>query len=134
ERARLQVCEISRKLFVREPESGGLIPEEESSPAYNGKYAFAEGEAVNQGPDLPMLVEPPLQVTMRARCAFCHGDGLAQLNTFSIARPRRPQSSPPVKRLNPNEHETVKLAIAEKEKSRDFQALLAYFDRHTARH
>jgi hypothetical protein len=134
ERARLQVCEISRKLFVREPESGGLIPEEESSPAYNGKYAFAEGEAVNQGPDLPMLVEPPLQVTMRARCAFCHGDGLAQLNTFSIARPRRPQSSPPVKQLNPNEHETVKLAIAEKEKSRDFQALLAYFDRHTARH
>jgi hypothetical protein len=134
ERARLQVCEISRKLFVREPESGGLIPEEERSPAYLGRYAFAEGESVNQGPGLPMLVEPPLQVTMRARCAFCHGDDLTQLNTFSIARPPRPQSSPPVKQLNPNEHETAKLAIAEKEKNRDFQALIAYFDRHAARH
>jgi hypothetical protein len=134
ERTRLQVCEISRRLFVRQPESGGLVPEEESSRAYNDRYSFAEGEAVTQGPNLPMLVEPPVQVMLRARCAFCHSDGLTQLNMFSMARPTRIRRSPPVKQLNSKEHATAKLAIVEKEKRREFQALLAYFDRETPRH
>ena len=131
ERARLQVCEVSRKLFLRDPASGGLVQEDGDSPAYAGHYGFAEGEAVSQGPNLAMLVEPPVQVTLRARCAFCHGEGLTQLNTFAIVRSPHP---PPVKQLNPSGNETAKLAIAEKEKRRDFQALLAYFDRETPRH
>ena len=48
-RTSLQVCEISRRLFVREPESGGLVPEEDSMPAYDQGYGFAEGQGVNQG-------------------------------------------------------------------------------------
>jgi hypothetical protein len=134
ERTRLQVCGISRKAFMKEPESGGLVPEEESSHAYNDRYAFAEGEAVSQGPNLPMLVEPPLQVTLRARCASCHGDDLTRLMTFAIVRPPLPRSSPRVRQLNRNEHDTARLAISEKEKRREFQALLAYFDRETPRH
>jgi hypothetical protein len=130
ERAKLQVCEISRKLALRDPASGGLVQEDDNSPAYGGHYGFAEGEAVNQGPNLPVLVEPPLQVTLRARCAFCHGEDLTQLMTFAIAR----FHPPPVRRLNSNEHATAKLAIERKEKQKDFQALLAYFDRRTVRH
>src|ERR1700722_921924 len=127
ERARLQVCEISRTLFLLDPASGGLVPEDDNSPAYAGHYTFAEGEPVEQG------VTAPVQVTLRARCAFCHSDGLTQLMTFAIVR--APHSHPPpVKQLSANEHETARLAIAEKEKRRDYQALLAYFDREIPRH
>jgi hypothetical protein len=73
-RTSLQVCEISRKLFVREPGSGGLVPEDDSMPAYDQGYGFGEGQAVNQGPDASILVETPIQVTLRTRCAECHGD------------------------------------------------------------
>ncbi len=132
ERARLQVCEISRKLFLRDPESGGLVQEDANSLAYAGRYGFAEGEPVGQGStNLRRMVTSPVQVTLRARCAFCHGDDLTQLNTFAIARPPHP---PPVRRLNPSERETAKLVIEQKEKQKEFQALLAYFDRRTARH
>jgi hypothetical protein len=128
ERARLQVCEISRKLFLLDPASGGLVPEDDNSRAYAGHYSFAQDEPVGQG------VPAPVQVTLRVRCAFCHGESLTQLMTFAIARPPRPRSSPPVKQLNPKEHETARLAIAEKEKRPDYRALLAYFDRETPRH
>jgi hypothetical protein len=73
-RTSLQVCEISRKLFVREPGSGGLVPEDDSMPAYDQGYGFGEGQVVNQGPDASILVETPIQVTLRTRCAECHGD------------------------------------------------------------
>jgi hypothetical protein len=134
ERARLQVCEINRQLFLREPASGGLVQEDNNSRAYGGHYGFAEGEPVGQGgPNLSMMVTSPVQVTLRARCAFCHGDGLTQLMTFAIAR--APHSHPPpVKQLNSSEHETAKLAIEQKEKQKEFQALLAYFDRRIVRH
>jgi hypothetical protein len=132
ERARLQVCEISRKLFLRDPPSGGLVQENDNSRAYAGHYGFAEGELVGQGsPNVRTIVTSPVQVTLKARCAFCHRDDLTQLNTFAIARPPHP---PPVRRLNPSEHETAKFVIEQKEKQKEFQALLAYFDRRRARH
>ena len=125
-RTSLQVCEISRKLFVREPESGGLVPEDDSMPAYDQGYGFGEAQAVNQGPDASILVETPIQVTLRTRCAECHGDTLTQINTFAIARP--PRSAPPVRQLNPAVNETANFVISEKKKRRDFEALRAYFN------
>lgn len=126
ERARLQVSEISRKLFLRSPESGGLVPEDEGSRTYNDRYSFAEGDPVGQGgPNLSLLLASPVQVTLRARCAICHGDALTQLNTFAIARPPHP---PPVRQLNQNKRETAKFVIAEKMKRKDFAGLRAYFD------
>ncbi len=124
-RAWLQVCEISRKLFVRDPQSGGLVPEDENSPAYNGRYSFAEGDETSQsGPNSRIVIDPPLQVTLRARCAFCHGDTLTQLNTFAIARPPHP---PPVRQLNRAENTAAEFVIAQKRKEKDFEALRAYF-------
>ncbi len=112
-RTSLQVCEISRRLMLREPESGGLVPEEDSMPAYAQGYGFAEGQL-------------PIQVTLRTRCAECHTDTLTQINTFAIARP--PHHVPLVRQLNPAANETANLVIAEKIKRRDFEALRAYFD------
>ena len=134
ERARLQVCEISRKRFLREPGSGGLVQEDDNSRAYAGHYGFAEGEPVGQGgPSLSAEVISPIQVTLRARCSFCHREDLTQLMTFAIVR--APHSHPPpIKQLNSSEHETAKLAIEKKEKQKEFQALLAYFDQRAARH
>jgi hypothetical protein len=131
ERARLQVCEINRKLFLQDPVSGGLVQEDDNSPAYGGGYGLAKGDEVSQGAGLPMRLEAPVQVTLRARCAFCHGEDLTQLMTFAIARAPHP---PPIKQLNSSEHETAKLAIEQKEKQKEFQALLAYFDRRIVRH
>jgi hypothetical protein len=127
-RTSLEVCEISRKLFVREPRSGGLVAEAESTPVYGGGYGFAEGEQT--GPDAP-VVSPPVQVTLRARCAFCHGDDLTRLNTFSIARP--PQAPhPPVKQLNRAAHETANFDITQKTKDKSFEGLHEYFDGRTS--
>ena len=125
-RTSLQVCEISRKLFVREPESGGLVPEDDSVPAYDQGYGFAESQGVNQGANGQILVETPIQVTLRTRCAECHGDTLTQINTFAIARP--PRDAPPVRQLNPAANETANFVITEKKKRRDFEELLAYFN------
>jgi hypothetical protein len=129
ERARLQVCEISRRVLLRDLNSGGLVPEDDSSRAYSGHYAFAEGEAVGLGPNLAELVEAPIEVTLRARCAHCHNEGLTQVNTFAIARGPRPSNSPPVRQLNPAGYETANFAIAEKMKRGDFESLRAYFNR-----
>ncbi len=125
-RTSLKVCEISRRLFMREPESGGLVPEEEGVPAYDQGYGFGEGQFVNQGADGSILVEPPIQVTLRTRCSECHGDTLTQINTFAIARP--PHDVPPVRQLNPAADETANFVISQKMKRRDFEALRAYFN------
>ena len=125
-RTSLQVCEISRKLFMREPESGGLVPEGERMLAYDQGYGFGGGQVVNQGADGSILVEAPIQVTLRTRCAECHGDTLTQINTFAIARP--PRDAPPVRQLNPAANETANFVITEKKKRRDFEELLAYFN------
>ncbi len=37
----IRVCELSRKLMLTEPETGGLASEDENSPTYRGGYGFA---------------------------------------------------------------------------------------------
>jgi hypothetical protein len=125
-RTSMQVCEISRKLFMRGPESGGLVPEEDRMPAYDQGYGFGEGQFVNQGANASIVVEPPIQVTLRTRCSKCHGDTLTQITTFAIARP--PHNVPPVRQLNPAAAETANFVIAQKMRRRDFEALRAYFN------
>jgi hypothetical protein len=124
----LQVCEMSRKLFLGDPAGGGLVLEAENTPVYNGSYGFAEGEPDGAGEG---QVGSPVQVTLRARCAFCHGDDLTQLNTFSIARP--PHSpGPAVRQLNRAAHQTTNFDIKQKMKEKDFAALRAYFNGATS--
>jgi hypothetical protein len=137
-RTSMQVCEISRKLFVSAPETGGLVSEDENSRAYLGGYTFAEAGAefpgANPGSNFSAnttIIKPPVQVKLRTRCARCHLDDLAMIRTFAIGFPPHP---PPVRQLNTAENDAARFDIAQKGKEGDFQALLAYFDRRASRH
>jgi hypothetical protein len=124
----IQVCEISRSLFLRDPGSGGLVEEQENSPAYVGNFSFASGFfpiGIGQ-----FQVGPPVQIKLRTRCVMCHWDNnLTQVRTFSTAMPPHP---PRVKQLNPAAHEEADFDIAAKKKRNDFQSLRGYFDRLSA--
>jgi len=123
-RTAIQVYEISRRLFLRDPGSGGLVEEEENSPAYAGNFTFASGYfMVGMG---QFQVGPPVQIKLRTRCVLCHFDSdLTQVRTFSIVRPPHP---PRVKQLNPAAHEEADFDIARKKARNDFKSLRAYFD------
>jgi hypothetical protein len=111
---------------LREPDSGGLVPEDENSPAYTGtSYIFAEGQPIGEPPNQFSVIGTPIQVKLRTRCANCHNDLLTQVNTFAIAQPPHP---PAVRQLNPAADETAHFDIVQKLKERDFVGLRAYFD------
>jgi hypothetical protein len=114
-----KVCEISRRLLL-ENQSGGLVLEDEGTPAYLGGYRFAEGQLGNHG------WSEPVQVKMRTRCAACHGDNLQQIMTFSIKRPPH-ASLPTIKRLSTTATEAADFDISAKRKQQDFKALRQYF-------
>jgi hypothetical protein len=121
----IRVCEISRKIFLQNPEWGGLVIQGEGAPAYlsnGGSYGFAEGQFMS---GLPSGIGEPIQVKLRTRCALCHGENLTQIMTFSIARPPK---APPVRRLDPTAAEVAEIDIAYKRKQKDFQALHKYFN------
>jgi hypothetical protein len=122
-RTAIRVYEISRKRFLHEPDSGGLVAEEESSPAYIGNLTFASSffpVGIGQ-----FRVGPPVQIKLRTRCVMCHWDSnLTQVRTFAIAIPPHP---PRVKQLSAAGHEEADFDIAEKEKRDDFRSLRGYF-------
>jgi hypothetical protein len=80
--------ELSRRLLVSQPATGGFEVQDENSPAYlsnGGSYGFAEQIAFSanggDGPHLPEVVK------LRTRCSRCHGENLDGLMTFMIAMP-----------------------------------------------
>jgi hypothetical protein len=126
-RTTLQVAEISRKLLAQEPESGGLIPEDEAAPNYlssaGNDYSFASGQIGSAEP----YNRPPVQVKLRTRCAFCHGNNdLTFLMSFGIARPPHFRV-PPVRQLDAAGHEAADFVMEQKGKQTEFKALRAYF-------
>jgi hypothetical protein len=122
----IRVCEISRRLLLQNADSGGLVMEDESAPAYlsnGGSYGFAEGHFMS---GMPSEIGEPIEVKLRTRCALCHGENLTQIMTLSIALPPKP---PPVRRLDPTAREIADIDIAYKRKLKDFQALHEYFNK-----
>jgi len=120
-RTSLKVCEISRKVLLENPGSGGLVPEDDAGPVYlssGGSYGFAEGHLTER------QVREPVQVKLRTRCARCHDEDLGLVRTFAIARPPH---APPVKQLDSAGTEAADFDISEKRKQRAFQGLLTYF-------
>ena len=120
----LEVCELSRKLLVLDPKSGGMVAEKNSAPVYVGGYDFAS--STFQFAPGKFQVGPPVQVRLRTRCSFCHGDDLKRLMTFSIVMPPHP---PPFRQMNPTANDEAEFDIAQKKKQKDFEALREYFDR-----
>ena len=126
-RTTLQVAEISRKLLAREPESGGLIPEEETAPNYlsssGNDYSFASVQFARAEP----YNGAPVQVKLRTRCGFCHGNNdLTFLMSFGIARPPHFRM-PPVRQLDAAGHEAADFVMEQKSKRTEFKALREYF-------
>jgi hypothetical protein len=122
--AKVQMAEISRRLFISDPASGGLAAEAEDSPAYlpgaGNDYTFASPQLAVQG--------PPIQVRLRTRCAYCHEQDLTQVMTFSIAMPPR-FLTPPVRQLDPAANQEADYVASRKKGRRDFKVLRAYFDK-----
>ncbi|HEY3975375.1 MAG TPA: hypothetical protein VGM18_20415 [Candidatus Sulfotelmatobacter sp.] len=125
-KASVKEAEISRKLYSEDPNSGGLVLEDERTPAYlsnGGSYEFAEGQIMpGQKPE----IREPVQVRLRTRCALCHGEDLQQLMTFSIARPPH-HKGPPIRQLDREATEAADVDIGAKRKQETFKALLEYF-------
>jgi hypothetical protein len=122
----VKVCEISRKLFIQNPASGGLVAEDEGTPVYlsnGGSYGFAEGQLM---PGHRPEITEPVQIKLRTRCAACHGEDLQQVNTFSIARPPN-ATLPTVRRLDPSATDAADFDISAKRKLQEFKNLLDYF-------
>lgn len=121
--AKVQMAEISRRLFISDPASGGLAPEAEDSPAYfpvsGNDYSFASPQVIVEG--------PPIQVHLRTRCTFCHGDDLTQVMTFSIALPPR-FLTPPLRQLDPAANREADDVVSRKRKRREFKSLDVYFE------
>ncbi len=118
-----RVYELSRKLLLREPGSGGLISEDENSPVYFGGYEFASGGFESTRGEFHS--GPPIQIRLRTRCNFCHGDNLKRVLTFSVALPPHP---PSLRQLDPTAHEEAEFDIEQKKKEKDYRALRDYFD------
>ena len=118
----MRACEISRKLLLHDPDSGGLAVEEENTPAYlsnGGSYGFAEGLSISG-----QQLSEPVEVKLRTRCTVCHGENLAQIRTFSIARPPNPAE---MRQLNPASNVVANIDISIKRKEKELQALLEFF-------
>jgi hypothetical protein len=119
---KIQVAEISRRLFTADPASGGLAPQAENSSAYfpsaGNDYTFASPQIAAS--------RPPIQVHLRTRCTFCHGQDLTQVMTFSIALPPR-LLTPRIRQLDPAAHQEADYVASQKQSRKDFKILRTYF-------
>ena len=127
-RTNAEEAEVSRRLFISDPSSGGLAAQAEDSPAYlpsaGNDYAFASPQFNMES----RKQEPPVQVHLRTRCAACHGDDLATLWTFNLNVP--PSQVPyRLRQLDPSSNQEADEVISRKDKQEEFKSLRAYFEK-----
>jgi hypothetical protein len=114
--AEISVLELSRKLLLASPETGGLAMYDEESPAYlpvaGNDYGFATP---------PRLESEPVLVPMRKRCEPCHSRS-GRLITFAFhTDPLQPK--PRVERLKPSDNAHAEDVARRKMAREDFRAL-----------
>jgi hypothetical protein len=112
--------ELSRKLLLADPSSGGLIRLAADEPAYlpssGNDYTFAS----------PTLLEktsgPAILGNLRRRCESCHGVGATSIFTFLMQDdPRHPPV--PVRQLRPADDLHADYVATEKMKRSNFKSL-----------
>jgi hypothetical protein len=112
--------EISRKLFLSNPRSGGLVALDEKSGSYlpysGNDLSFASTQSVAMAG-----FTEPVYAALRTRCIPCHGPDIKTIVTFRFHTPVR---SPPVERLNPAENIHGNYVAKRKMERDDFKALL----------
>jgi hypothetical protein len=128
QRTRVGIYEVSRKRLVAQPESGGLVEEADSEPAYlpssGNDYSFASPQRNDKGPSTPLVV------SQRTRCAYCHGSrDLTNVMTFSKKVFPQDSPGPEVRELNPLGHESADFVISQKSRGAGWQTLRQYFEK-----
>jgi hypothetical protein len=94
--AEIPQYELSRRLLLTSPATGGLVGLEANTPAYlpiaGNDFSFATA---------PQLDGDPVLAPLSRRCAMCHGagPGVGTLMTFSVHQ-KRDRPMPPVDRLD----------------------------------
>jgi len=121
-RTEIAVYEISREQLLKDPLSGGLVPEPEDSPAYapaaGNDYSFTSLLSTHQD------WGPPVLIHLRTRCVYCHGgDDLKYIMTFGIVRAPH-EHIPPVRELDRQHHEAADNVAKRKSETTTWKALL----------
>ena len=115
----LSQFEISRKLFLSDPRSGGLVALDDKAGSYlprsGNDYSFASTQDDLAG------FTTPVYAALRTRCVFCHGPDAKTIFTFAIHAPK-PQ--PPVEQLNRANNKHGNYVAKRKMERDDFKALL----------
>lgn len=110
--------ELSRKLMLTDPASGGFIHRTAEEPAYlpssGNDFTFASPHMTGAEP------KPPVLATLRRRCETCHFES-AVFSLMIIPMPGR--SNPPVRQLRSADDEHALYVAGEKTKQPDFQSL-----------
>jgi hypothetical protein len=125
-RNEIAVYEISREQLLKDPLSGGLVPEPEDSPAYapaaGNDYSFTSLLSTHQD------WGPPVLIHLRTRCVYCHGgDDLKYIMTFGIARAPH-EHVPTVRELDRQHHEAADQVAQRKIQAATWKALLKDWD------
>ena len=112
--------ELSRKLLLANPSSGGFIRLGADYPAYlpssGNDYTFASPTLGEKTRDFPILGY------LRRRCESCHGPDMTSVFTFMMHDdPRR--SPPPVRQLRPADDMHAAYVATEKMKQLNFKSL-----------
>jgi hypothetical protein len=112
--------EISRKLFLSNPRSGGLVALDKKSGSYlsnaGNDYSFASTQPL----EIAGFTEP-VYAALRTRCVPCHGPDIKSIITFRFHTPGPP---PPVEQLKPAENRHGNYVANRKMERDDFKALL----------
>jgi hypothetical protein len=121
-RTELRQFEISRKRFISDPGSGGMVTLDDKSGAYlpgaGNDYTFASTSFIQPSATVPAT---PVFAALRTRCVACHGPDTRTVFTFS-SHPPVPQ--PPVERLDPASDEHGKYVASRKMARNDFKELI----------
>jgi len=121
-RTELRQFEISRKLFISNPGSGGMVTLDDKSgtylPSAGNDYTFASTSSIQPSAGGPA---PPVFAELRTRCVSCHGPDTRTVFTFSF---HPPEPQPPVEQLNPAGDDHGNYVANRKIARDDFKALI----------
>src|SRR5262249_28055110 len=116
----LRQFEISRKLFLSDPRSGGLVALDDKAGSYlpraGNDYSFASAQLDRAG------ITAPVYAALRTRCVSCHGLDTKTIMTFAFHT--GPEPTPPVEQLNRADNEHGVYVAKRKMERDDFKALL----------
>jgi len=114
--------ELSRKLLLANPSSGGLVRVDPEDPAYlptaGNDYTFASPTLGEQTPQSPILG------SLRGRCVACHGEDAGAFFTFARVPLPKPWRPPAVRQLKSTDDPHAAYVAKCKMNQADFKGLL----------